>query len=55
MRLKEEGIKVGLKLKIKKTKIVATGPITFWQIKGEEMEAVSEFILLGSKITADGN
>ncbi|KAF7239085.1 Protein TANC2 [Varanus komodoensis] len=53
MRVKEESTKVGLKLNVKKTKIMATGPITSWQIDGEEMEVVTDFIFLGSKITAD--
>ena len=52
MKVKEESEKVGLKLNIQKTKIVATGPITSWQIEGETMETVTDFILLGSKITA---
>ena len=51
----EETEKVGLKLNIQKTKIMATGPITSWQIDGETMETVTEFIFLGSKITADGD
>ena len=55
MRVKEESEKNGLKLNIKKTKIMATGPITSWQIEGEEMEAMTEFIFLGSLITADGD
>uniref|UniRef100_A0A670JQE1 ribonuclease H n=1 Tax=Podarcis muralis TaxID=64176 RepID=A0A670JQE1_PODMU len=55
MRVKEESAKYGLKLNIKKTKIMATGPITSWQIEGEEMEAVRDFIFLGSMITADGD
>ncbi|KAF7238980.1 DNA damage-regulated autophagy modulator protein 2 [Varanus komodoensis] len=55
MRVKEESAKVGLKLNIKKTKIMASGPITFWQIDGKEMEVVIDFIFLGSKITADGD
>ena len=54
MKLKEESDKVGLKLNIQKTKIMASGPITSWQIDGETMETVSDFILGGSKITADG-
>ena len=53
--MKEESEKVGLKLNIQKTKIMATGPITSWQIDGETMETVTEFIFLGSKITADGD
>ena len=55
MKLKEETEKVGLKLNIQKTKIMASGPITSWQIEGETMETVSDFIFLGSKITADGD
>ena len=55
MKVKEESEKVGLKLKIQKTKIVASGPITSWQIDGETMEAVRDFIFLGSKITAEGD
>uniref|UniRef100_A0A670J8F8 ribonuclease H n=1 Tax=Podarcis muralis TaxID=64176 RepID=A0A670J8F8_PODMU len=55
MRVKEESAKYGLKLNIKKTKIMATGPITYWQIEGEEMEAVRDFTFLGSMITADGD
>ena len=53
--MKEESEKVGLKLNIQKTKIMASGPITSWEIDGETVEAVSDFILLGSKITADGD
>ena len=53
MKLKEESEKVGLKLNIQKTKIVASGPITSWEIDGETVETVSDFIFLGSKITAD--
>ena len=53
MKVKEESGKVGLKLNIQKTKIMASGPITSWQIDGETMETVTEFILGGSKITAD--
>ena len=53
MKVKEESEKVGLKLNIQKTKIMASGPITSWQIDGEIMEAVTDFIFLGSKITAD--
>ena len=52
---KEESEKVGLKLNIQKTKIVAPGPITSWQIDGERAETVADFIFLGSKITADGD
>ena len=55
MKVKEESEKVGLKLNIQKTKIMASGPITSWQIDGETMETVTEFIFLGSKITADGD
>ena len=55
MNLKKESEKVGLKLNIQKTKIMASGPITFWQIDGETVETVSDFILGGSKITADGD
>ena len=54
MKVKEESEKVGLKLNIQKTKITASGPITSWQIDGETVETVSDFIFLGSKITADG-
>ena len=54
MKVKEESEKVGLKLNIQKTKIMASGPITSWQIDGETMETVRDFILGGSKITADG-
>ena len=53
--MKEESEKVGLKLNIQKTKIMASGPITSWQIDGETMETVTDFISGGSKITADGN
>ena len=55
MKVKEESEKVGLKLNIQKTKIIASGPITSWQIDGETMETVTDFILGGSKITADGD
>ena len=55
MKVKEESEKVGLKLNIQKTKIMASGPITSWQIDGEIMETVTDFILGGSKITADGD
>ena len=55
MKVKEESEKVGLKLNIQKTKIMASGPITSWQIDGETVETVADFICLGSKITADGN
>ena len=54
MKVKEESEKVDLKLKIQKTKIMASGPITSWQIDGETVETVADFIFLGSKITADG-
>ena len=54
MRVKEESEKAGLKLNIQKTKIMASGSITSWQIDGETVETVSDFIFLGSKITADG-
>ena len=55
MKVKEESEKVGLKLNIQKTKIMASGPITSWQIDGETVEIVADFIFLGSKITADGD
>ena len=55
MKVKVESKKVGLKLNIQKTKILASGPITAWQIDGEKMETVTDFIFLGSKITADGD
>ena len=55
MKVKEESEKVGLKLKIQKTKIIASGPITSWEIDGETVETVSDFIFLGSKITPDGD
>ena len=55
MKVKEESEKVGLKLNIQKTKIMASGPITSWEIYGETVETVSDFIFLGSKITADGD
>ena len=55
MKVKVESEKVGLKLNIQKTKIMASDPITLWQIDGETMETVTEFIFLGSKITADGD
>ena len=55
MKGKEESEKVGLKLNIQKTKIMASGPITSWQIDGETVETVTDFIFLGSKITADGD
>ena len=54
MKVKEKGEKVGLKLNIQKTKIMASGPITSWQIDGETMDTVTDFIFWGSKITADG-
>ena len=55
MKVKEESEKVGLKLNIQETKIMASGPITSWQINGETMEIVTDFIFLGSKTTADGD
>ena len=55
MRVKEESEKVGLKLNIQKTKIMASGPITSWEVDGETLETVSDFIFLGSKIAADGD
>ena len=55
MKVKEESGKVGLKLNIQKTKIMASGPITSWQVDGETVETVSDFIFGGSKITADGD
>ena len=55
MKVKEESEKVGLKLNIQKTKIVASSPITLWQIDGETVETVADFIFMGSKITADGD
>ena len=55
MKVKEESEKVGLKLNIQKTKIMASGPFTSWQIDGETVETVRDFIVLGSKITADGD
>ena len=55
MKVKEENEKVGLKLNVQKTKIMASGPITSWRIDGETMEIVWDFIFLGSKITADGD
>ena len=55
MKVKEESEKAGLKLNIEKTKTMASGPITWWQIDGEIVETVSDFILGGSKITADGD
>ena len=55
MKMKEESEKVGLKLSIQKTKIMASGPITSWQVDGETLQRVTHFILGGSKITADGD
>ena len=55
MKVKEESEKVGLKLNIQKTKIIASGPITSWQIDGETVDTVADFIFLGSKITTDGD
>ena len=55
MKVKEESEKVGLKLNVQKTKIMASGPITAWQINGETVETTSDFNFLGSKITADGD
>ena len=55
MKVKEESEKVGLELNIQKTKIMASNPITSWQIEGETLETMSDFIFLGSKITADGD
>ena len=55
MKVKEESKKVGLKLKIQKTKIMASGPITSWQIYGNTVETAADFIFLGSKITTDGD
>ena len=55
MNVKEESEEVGLKLNIQKTKIMASGPITSWEVDGETVEAMSDFIFLGSKITADGD
>ena len=55
MRMKEESEKAGLKLNIQKTKIMASSPITSWQIKGGKVETVTDFLFLGSKITADGD
>ena len=55
MKVKEESEKVGLKLNIQKTKIMAFGPVTPWQIDGERVETVADFIILGSKITTDGD
>ena len=55
IKVKEESVKVGLKLNIQKTKVMASGPITSWQIDGETVEIMKDFIFLGSKITADGD
>ena len=55
MKVKEESEKVGLKLSLQKTNIMASGPITSWQIDGETMETLTDFLFLGSKITADGD
>ena len=55
LKIKEESEKVGLKLNVQKTKIMSSGPITSWQIDGETVETVTDFIFLGSKITADGD
>ena len=55
MKVKEESEKIGLKLNVQKTKIMASGPITSWQIDGETVETLSDFIFMGSKITADGD
>ena len=55
MKLKEESENIGLKLNIQKTKIMTSGPITSWQIAGETVETIADFIFLGSKITADGD
>ena len=55
IKVQEENQEAGLKLNIQKTKIMASSPITWWQIQGETMETVTDFIFLGSKITADGN
>ena len=55
MKVKEENEKVGFRLNIQKTRIMASGPITSWQIDGETMETETDFILLGSKVTADGD
>ena len=54
MRVKEESEKTSLKLNLKKTSIISSGPITSWQIEGEKLEAVTDFLFLGSKITVDG-
>ena len=55
MKVKEKSEKIGLKLNIQKTKVMTSGPITSWEIDGETVEAVSDFIFLGSKISADGD
>ena len=55
MKVKEESEKVGLKLNIQKTKIIASGPVTSWEINGETVETVSDFVFWGSKVTVDGN
>ena len=55
MKVKEESEKVGLKLNIHKTKIMASGPITVWQIEGEKVDVVTKFLFLGSRISADGD
>ena len=55
MKVKEESEKIGLKLNIQQAKIIVSGPITSWQIEGETMETVTDFIFLGSKITAEGD
>ena len=55
MKVKEESEKVGLKLNVQKMKIMASGPITLWEIDGKTVEAVSDFIFLSSKVTADGD
>ena len=55
MKVKEESEKVGLKLNIQKTKVMASSPITSWEIDGETMQTVADFVVLGSKITADGD
>ena len=55
MKVKEESEKAGLKLNIQKTKIMASGPITLWQVDGETIETMTDFLFLGSKITADGD
>ena len=55
MKVKEKSVKAGLKLNIQKMKIVASGPITFWQIDGKKVETIIDFLSLGSKITVDGD